>query len=140
MQPISYARHEFPAEIIQHAVQTAQSAFSSALSRARHPCEGASGSLNHIIGDNGQAIDLQDALDLDEEAVKQAEVTTGHTCDGGDRLGAGCDYTLSQLGVCGASRWHPEPLRSTTVSLGRRDETGCGDGERLGPERGGRYG
>jgi len=49
--------------------------------------EGAACGLHDVAGDNRELVDLQDALDLDEQAVDQAEVAAGDAADGGDGLG-----------------------------------------------------
>ena len=43
--------------------------------------EGAPGCLDHVAGDDGQVVDPHDALDLDEQAVNQAEVAAGDAPD-----------------------------------------------------------
>ena len=51
--------------------------------------EGAAGGLHDVAGDDRELGDLQDALDLDDQAVDEAEVAAGDAADGGDRLGVG---------------------------------------------------
>lgn len=52
--------------------------------------QGAPDGLNHVVGDGGEAVDLQDAADLDEEAVQEAEFAACVEDDGGHGLGVGC--------------------------------------------------
>jgi len=59
----------------------------SALSDTNH--EGAARRFHHIVGDRVQAVDPQDALDLDEQAVEQTEIAARDPHDGGDRLRVG---------------------------------------------------
>jgi hypothetical protein len=39
--------------------------------------EGASSGFDDVFGDHGQVIDTQDAFDLDEQPVQEAEVSAG---------------------------------------------------------------
>lgn len=45
--------------------------------------------LDDLAGDRAEAIDVEDALDLGEEALEAAEVAAGDPGDGGDRLRVG---------------------------------------------------
>jgi hypothetical protein len=54
------------------------------------------GGVDDFGGDRVQAVDLQDTLDLGEEACEEAEVAVGGTRDRADGLGVG--------EVCGAQR------------------------------------
>ena len=47
------------------------------------------GCLDHVIGDDVQPIDFQDALDLDEEAVQQPEIAACDARDGSTGLRIG---------------------------------------------------
>jgi hypothetical protein len=40
------------------------------------------GGFDHIVGNKGEFVDLEDALDLDEQPVQQAEITAGYTGNG----------------------------------------------------------
>src|SRR3954464_3525973 len=51
--------------------------------------ERTAGRLDHIVGDHRQAVDLQDAPDLDEQAMEQAEVAARDPRDRGHGLGIG---------------------------------------------------
>jgi hypothetical protein len=48
--------------------------------------EGASGGFDNIIGDDGELVDFQNALDLHEQPVQRAEVPAGDAGDRGDGL------------------------------------------------------
>ena len=49
--------------------------------------QSAPGGFDHVVSDDGQAVDLEDALDLDEQPVEQPEVASGDACDGRTCLG-----------------------------------------------------
>ncbi len=51
--------------------------------------EGAAGGFDDVAGDDGEVVDLQDAFDLDEQAVNESEVAVGDAADRGDGLGVG---------------------------------------------------
>lgn len=51
--------------------------------------EGAAGCFDDVVGDHGEVVDAQDALDLDEQALDETEVAAGDPPDGGDGLGVG---------------------------------------------------
>ena len=45
--------------------------------------------MDDVVGDDGEAVDPQDAADLDEQAVQETEVAAGDARDGGDGLSVG---------------------------------------------------
>jgi hypothetical protein len=47
------------------------------------------GRLRRIIGDDGEFVGFEDALDLHEQPVQEAEVAAGHAGDRGDGLSVG---------------------------------------------------
>jgi hypothetical protein len=47
------------------------------------------GGFDHIVGDKREFVDLEDALNLDEQPVQQAEVAAGYAGDGRDGLMVG---------------------------------------------------
>ena len=51
--------------------------------------EGAGGCFDDVVGDGVELVDLQDASDLGEEALEEAEVASGDAFDRGDGLGVG---------------------------------------------------
>jgi len=51
--------------------------------------ECAAGCFDDVIGDDVEVADSEDALDLREEALEEAEVPSGYAFDGGGRLGIG---------------------------------------------------
>ena len=51
--------------------------------------ESASGCLNNVAGDYGRFIDVQDALDLNEQPVQEAEVSAGDAGNRGNGLAIG---------------------------------------------------
>ena len=51
--------------------------------------EGASGGFDDVVSDGLQLVDLQDAFDLGEESLEEAEVAAGDAADRGDGLGVG---------------------------------------------------
>ena len=51
--------------------------------------ESAGGCFDDVVGDGVELVDLQDASDLGEEALEEAEVASGDAFDRGDRLGVG---------------------------------------------------
>jgi hypothetical protein len=51
--------------------------------------EGAAGGLDDIGRDGGQVVDPKDTVDLDEQALHEAEVAAGDAGDSGDGLGVG---------------------------------------------------
>lgn len=59
----------------------------AALRRTDH--ERAPGGFDHIVADDRKAVDLEDALDLDEQAVEQPEVAASDACNSRTCLGVG---------------------------------------------------
>ncbi|MDP9398976.1 MAG: hypothetical protein M3P96_14690 [Actinomycetota bacterium] len=51
--------------------------------------ESFAGGFDDFLGDVVEGVDLEDALDLAEQAVDEAEVAAGDAGDGGDRDGLG---------------------------------------------------
>jgi hypothetical protein len=51
--------------------------------------EAFAGGFDDLARDRGEVVDFEDALDLGEEAVDEAEVAVGDSGDGGDRFGVG---------------------------------------------------
>ena len=51
--------------------------------------EDAGGGFYDVIGDRLEFVDLEDAADLGEEPLEEAEVPAGDAFDGGDGLGVG---------------------------------------------------
>src|SRR5215831_5408382 len=49
----------------------------------------ASGGCDDIVRDDREAVDLEDAFDLHEEAMQKPEIPAGDAYDGGDGLGVG---------------------------------------------------
>jgi hypothetical protein len=60
-----------------------------------------------FFGDGAQAVDLQDAGDLGEEALDEPEVTAGDAVDGGDGFGVG-----EVVGRKGEPEGAPSPSRA----------------------------
>jgi hypothetical protein len=46
--------------------------------------EGAAGCLDDVVGESVEVVDLQDAVDLGEQSLDEAEVAAGDPGDGGD--------------------------------------------------------
>lgn len=51
--------------------------------------QSAPGGFDHAVSDDGQAVDLEDALDLDKQAVEQLELAAGDACNCRTCLGIG---------------------------------------------------
>ncbi|GAB2518817.1 hypothetical protein GCM10027064_15640 [Microbacterium petrolearium] len=67
--------------------------------------QGALCGFDDVVGDGVEFVDLQDPLDLGEEAFEEPEVAAGDPCDGCDGLGVG-----EVVGVEGLAEGSPVSL------------------------------
>ena len=77
--------------------------------------QGAMCGFDDVVGDGVEFVDLQDALDLGEEAFKESEVPSGEAGDGGDGLGVS-----KVLWVEGLAEGAPVPLQDEELSMSTR--------------------
>ena len=92
--------------------------------------EGAGGGFDDVVGDGVEFVDLQDPLDLGEEAFEEPEVAAGDPCDGCDGLGVG-----EVVGVEGLAEGSPVSLEDEQqfvlppgAGTGGRRRLGCRTG------------